>query len=304
MRRPATIAIGWALLTACSASLPPDPVERALYNDTLTVVRSQDRSEWTVDRVALAEVTPGVAWSVCQVAPERRAGLLSWLDRQIADEERRLGGPAELAWQKAGKDLDAVEELLELQRVKLAIAEVRDDDCPFWLEADREFRGMQGDAERVVLFLESRGQVALNLRGHGGLRFSGGGAGRILVGYGFSDRFTMATGFEIGGFGRFDESGDVTGVLGGAFPLLFRFADASELVDLELAAVTFLGGANGSPPGVRAAIAFGFLTPRVGGAFSPAAMFWVGYEFHPRRGADDPFHVIALGTRIGVDIDP
>ncbi len=55
---------------------------------------------------------------------------------------------------------------------------------------------------------------------------------------------------------------------------------------------------------MRVALAFGFLTPRVGGAFSPAALFWVGYELHPRRGADDPFHVIAIGTRIGVDVDP
>ena len=44
--------------------------------------------------------------------------------------------------------------------------------------------------------------------------------------------------------------------------------------------------------------------PRVGGAFSPHAMLWLGYEFHPQRGSDEPFHVIGFGTRIGVDIDP
>ncbi len=293
-----------ALLTGCASTLPPDPIERALYVDTLTVVRSQVRGEWTVDRVAIDSITPGVAWSVCQVAPERRAGLTTWIDGEIAKEEQRLGGSAEVGWKRAGRDLDEVEALLELQRVRAALASVREGDCPFWLEADPEFRGTQGDAERLVLLLESRGQVALNIRNDGSLRFSGGGAGRVLVGYGFSDSFTLATGFEIGGAGRFDQEGEVSAVLGGAVPILFRFADASEIIDLELAAVTFLEGARGIPPGIRAAVAFGFLTPRVGGAFSPSALFWFGYEYHPRRGADDPFHVIAIGTRIGVDVDP
>lgn len=298
------IALATLNLSGCATSLPSDPVERALYVDALTVVRAQARDEWTVDRLALDEVTPAVAWSACQVPPERRADLTTWLDGEIARAEERLGGSAEAGWRRAHKDLDAVEGLLELQRVRAALAHVRPEDCPFWLEADPDFRGMQGDAERMVFIFESRGGVALNLRAEGGLRFSGGGAGRILVGLGASDRLTVATGFEIGGAGRFDEEGDVTGVLGGAVPLLVRFADAGSLVDLEVAAVTFLEGARGWPPGVRAAIAFGFLTPRVGGAFSPAAMLWVGYEYHPRRGADDPFHVIGIGTRIGVDFDP
>jgi hypothetical protein len=55
----------------------------------------------------------------------------------------------------------------------MALAAVRPEDCPFWLEADRNFSGMQGDAERLILFLESRGQVALNLRAQGDPRFSG-----------------------------------------------------------------------------------------------------------------------------------
>lgn len=302
---PSPVLILAALIgTGCAASLPPEPVERALYVDALTVVRSQARDDWTVDRLALEGVTPAVAWSVCQVAPERRAGLMAWLDAAITREEQRLGGSSEIGWRRAGKDMGAIEELLELQRVRAAIALVRPEECPFWLEADPGFRGMQGDAERLVFIFESRGGVALNLRSEGGLRFSGGGAGRVLVGFGASDRLTVATGFEIGGFGRFDQKGDVTGVLGGAFPLLVRLADAGSLVDLEVAAVTFLEGARGWPPGIRAAIAFGFLTPRVGGAFSPAAMFWLGYEYHPRRDLDAPFHVIGVGTRIGVDFDP
>jgi hypothetical protein len=178
-------------LAACATTLPPDPVERALYVDTLTLVRSQARDEWTVDRIAQDEIAPGVAWSACQVAPDRRRALLSWLDGQIANEESRLGGDARAAWLARGKELGDVDDLLELQRVRAALASIDEraaSDCPFWLEEDPEFIGMQGDAHRFILYVESRGQLALNVQSSGGARFSGGGGGRVLLGGGLSDR--------------------------------------------------------------------------------------------------------------------
>lgn len=294
-------------LASCATTLPGDPVERALYVDTLTLVRSQARDEWTVDRVALDGIRAGVAWSGCQVAPDKRRGLVSWLDGQIAAERARLGGDAKTAWLARGKDLDEVEDLIELERVRAAIASLEEraaSDCPFWLEEDPEFIGMQGDAHRFVMFVESRGQLALNIQSSGKTRASGGGGGRILLGGGLSDRVTLMAGVEVGGGGRFGDDGSLSGVLTGAIPVLVRLANAGSAIDLELAAVSFLEGSKSWPPGVRAAIALGFVTPRVGGAFSPQAMFWLGYEYHPRRDDEAPFHIIGLGTRIGVDIDP
>ncbi len=294
------------LLVSCAATLPPDPVERALYVDTLTLIRSQARSEWTVDRLALDNIGPGLAWSACQVAPEKRESLLSWVEGEIANETARLGGDAETVWRKNGKDLGEVDDLIELNRVRQALVGLNEraaSECPFWLEADPGFIGMQGDANRFVMFIESRGQLALNLR-EDSARFSGGGGGRILFGGGLSDRVTLMAGVEVGGGGRFGDDGELSGVLYGALPILLRLPDAGSAIDLELAAVTFLEGSRGWPPGIRAAIAYGFVTPRVGGAFSPHAMLWLGYEFHPQRGSDEPFHVIGFGTRIGVDIDP
>lgn len=309
MPRTSLLLVLAPLVSACAATLPPDRVERALYIDMLTMVRSQARTEWTVDRLALDNIGPGLAWSGCQVSPDKRESLLGWIDAQIALEETRLGGDAETAWRRHGKDLSAIDDLLELQRVRLALSGVHEraaTDCPFWLEGDPEFIGLQGDAHRFVMVVESRGQLALNIRGgaDGSARFSGGGAGRVLLGGGLSDRATLMTGFEVGGGGRFGADGDLSGVLYGAVPVLLRLPDAGRSLDLELAAVTFLEGSRGWPPGIRAAIAYGFITPRVGGAFSPQAMFWIGYEFHPRRGPEEPFHVIGLGTRIGVNIDP
>jgi hypothetical protein len=294
-------------LASCATTLPPDPVERALYVDTLTLVRSKSRSEWTIDRLAQDSIGPGVAWSACQVAPEKRRSLMGWIDTQVAAEQTRLGGDARSAWLQRDRDLGAVEDLIELERVRAALANIEEraaTDCPFWLETDPEFIGLQGDANRFILFIESRGQLALNVQSKGGARFSGGGGGRVLLGGGFSDRVSLLSGFEVGGGGRFGEDGKLSGVLTGAVPVLLRFADAGTAWDLEVAAVSFLEGSKSWPPGLRAAIAFGFVTPRVGGAFSPQAMFWLGYEYHPRRDDEEPFHIIGLGTRIGVAIDP
>jgi len=306
MLRPLSLLLLTPVLASCAASLPPDPVERALYIDTLTLIRSQARSEWTVDRLALDNIGPGLAWSACQVSPERRAALLTWVDGEITQETARIGGDAETVWRNNGKDLGEADDLLELNRVRLALVGLNERaaaECPFWLEADPGFIGMQGDAGRFVMFIESRGQLALNLRDDSA-RFAGGGGGRILFGGGLSDRATLMAGVELGGGGRFGDDGELSGVLYGALPILLRLPDAGSAWDLELAAVTFLEGSRGWPPGIRAAIAYGFVTPRVGGAFSPQAMFWLGYEYHPQRGSDEPFHVIGLGTRIGVDIDP
>lgn len=308
--RRTSLSTGWFLLivtliAGCATVSPPDPVERALFNDVRTLVRSHARNEWTVDRVALQSIAPGVAWSACQTPAERRTGLLSWLDAEIASEQGRLGGTAAEVWKRA-RDLGALDRVLELQRIRLALAAVEahaTSDCPFWLEGDPRFVGTQGNAHRFTMWLESRGGGALNVRGSD-LALSGGGAGRALFGAGLSDHISLLGGLELGGAGRFEANNRIEAVFGAAIPVVLRFADAGQVFDIEVAAATFLEESGVWPPALRVALAYGFVTPRVGGAFSPMALFWVGYEYHPARGDDRPFHMIGVGTRIGVDIDP
>jgi hypothetical protein len=309
----ALLALATGLAACATGPQPATVAERALLSDVRTLVRSRARDAWTVDRVSQEAIAPGVAVSACQAGPEARRGLLAWLDGRISAEQLRLGGPAAEVWRRE-RDLDPVEGLLELQRIRAAVGGLdarADVDCPFWLAADPDFIGVEGDADRLVLYLESRGGGSVNLRGRD-VALSGGGAGRLLVGHGLGRGLTLAAGVELGGAGRFERRSqadggavsDITGVIGAATPLILRFADAGEVVDLELAATAFLGGGAVAPPGLRAAVAWGLVTPRVGGAFSPMALFWVGWEYHPRRGDEAPFHMIGLGTRVGVDIDP
>jgi hypothetical protein len=302
-----------AALGGCASVAPEGGAEAALYRDVRTFVRSHARDAWTVDRVALEAVAPGVAVSACQAGPEARRGVLAWLEERIASEEARLGGPPEVVWRRT-RDLEPLEGVVELRRIRAAISAIdarSEADCPFWLPPDPGFVGTEGDADRWVLYLESRGGGGVNLRGSD-VALSGDGAGRLLLGRGLGPNVTLAAGLEVGGAGRFERrdqvgggsANEVTGVIGGALPVVLRLADAGEVVDFELAATAFLDGGQSLPPGVRAAIAWGLVTPRVGGAFSPMALFWVGWEYHPRRGDEAPFHMIGLGTRVGVDIDP
>ncbi len=312
---PRAAALTLTLTVAACATLPEPqtPPERALLGDLRTLVRSRARDAWTVDRVSQEAIAPGVAVSGCQAGPEVRRGLITWLDGRITAEEARLGGTATAIWRR-DRSLDELDELLELQRVRAAVSGLDARaavDCPFWLEADPGFIGVEGDADRLVLWLESRGGGSVNLR-RGDLALSGGGAGRALLGHGVGRAMTLAAGLELGGAGRFERrtrldggtESEISGVLGAAVPLVVRFADAGEVVDLEVAATAFLDGGVTMPPGIRAAVAWGLVTPRIGGAFSPMALFWVGWEYHPRRGDEAPFHMIGLGTRVGVDIDP
>lgn len=297
----------FACVSACASALPEAPAERALVNDVRAIVRAQARGEWIVDRVALDSIMPAVAWSACQVTPEARDASLVWLDTTIAGERARLGGgTTRELWIANDRDRGELSDLIELERMRLALGTLSaraTEDCPFWLEGRQTFDGIQTDASRFIALLESRGQGSLNIRGSD-VALGGGGGGRLLVGAGLSERWTLVGGLELSGTGGLDEDGDVQALLGGAIPFVLRHVDAGIVFDVELALVTFLTGKPGIPPGVRAAIGYGFVTPRVAGSFAPQAVIWLGYEFYPDRDDDPAFHVISIGTRIGLDFDP
>lgn len=290
-----------ATLGAC-ATLPPSEraQERALYNDVRTLVISQERSEWVLDRDALENMAPGLLNSVCRAPAEARQGLARWLDDYIEG----LGGSAEAVYAKSGGDLGAAGDILRAERVRaaLAYASERAQECPFWLQPEAPFEGIQGDGHRFVLLAESRGNLSLylNTRDVGA---GGGGAGRLIPAGGVDETLTIGAGLEIGGSGLFSSEGEVTATIIGAIPLLFRFNDSGRLLDLELAPVVYLDEPDVLPPGVRFAVAYGLGTPRIG-AFGPYAVLWAGYEFHPAKEGGVPLHIIGFGTRIGLSWDP
>jgi hypothetical protein len=244
--------------------------------------------------------------SVCQVPPERRRALERWLDGRIA----ALGGSAELVYKSHGHDLSAASRILELERVR-ALLRFADghatQDCPFWLEPDPEFRGVQSDADRLVVFAETLGYGSLFIE-RNDAAIGGGGGGRLLFGSGFGTAWTLAVGGEIGGSGAFrrNDKGtrDIETTFSAAVPVLLRYARYSRLFDVEVAPVVRINpDTDVFPPGVRTSVAVGFSTMR-SAAFMPYALLWLAYEYHPADNQGPSDHSLHIGTRVGVDWDP
>lgn len=287
-------------------SWPHDPVERALYIDLTKAVQLSNDTGWVIDRVQLENNSEAAMRSVCQVGPERRQALETWLDQRI----RTLGGSAELVYKQHGKDLGAAGDILEVERVRALLkfaSERATEDCPFWLEPKSDFRGVQSDAERFVLLADTLGYGSLILE-RDNAALGGGGGGRLFAGYGIDPSWMLAIGAEVGGSGAFvkNEMGKrgIDTTFNAGIPLLLRFTRYSRLFDLEVAPIVrFNPDTDILPPGVRTSVAVGFSTMR-SAAFMPYALLWLAYEYHPadNRGPED--HSIHIGTRVGVDWDP
>lgn len=292
------------------AHLPDRTPERALYVDVRKAVALRESSEWVVDRLEIEALAPSVMRSACQVSAGDRERLLRWVDGEI----ERAGGRAEAQHRAArarGERPGAgYAEALHLGRVRavLSYADAHADECPFWLEADANFAGVQGDAHRFVILAESAGAGGIIVSGRD-VALAGGGRGRLLAGFGVSPRLTLAIGAELGGIGTFRRdpaSGDrvIAGVFTAAVPVMLRFFEFSRIVDLELAATArWSTDALRLPPGVRGMVAYGFSTMRVG-AFMPTAVLYVSYEYLPPATREAAEHVIQLGTKVGLDWDP
>jgi hypothetical protein len=299
--------LAWVFFIASGCvTWPHDPVERALYIDLTKTVELSNDTGWVVDRVQLENNAEGAMRSVCQVEPAQRRALEGWLDARI----QKLGGSAELVYEKHGKDLGAASSILELERVRslLRFADARAvEDCPFWLTPKPDFRGVQSDADRVVILAETLGYGSLVLE-RDNAALGGGGGGRVLVGTGFGPAWTLAIGGEVGGSGAFVRNAmgtrSIETTFSAALPILLRWSRYSRLFDFEVApAVRFDPDTDILPPGVRTSVAVGFSTMRAA-AFMPYALLWLAYEYHPADNRGPADHSLHIGTRVGVDWDP
>ncbi|MCA9545307.1 MAG: hypothetical protein KC613_12975 [Myxococcales bacterium] len=293
-------------LSACGAHRPPTGPQRALYDDVRAVVVHEQRTEWVSDRLELEQMGPRLLHSGCQTPADERAALAAWLAGRIAAD----GGPAAKAFAANGGDLSAVQDLLLLDRVatSLRYIQAHAGECPFWLPEDPGFAGVQSNTGRFVLMAESIGGAQVVFR-DGETTLGGAGGGRILPGYGLSDRLTLAGGVELGGTSTFPKDADGNRTVKPAWaygvPVLLQVHSGSWRFDTE--ATLTARAAFESPDdlrfGVRVAQAAGVTTPRIAGVM-PYVMLWVGHEWLPAVDGQDDVQIMRLGTRVGVNWDP
>lgn len=299
----------WLLLSIALAACarrpaPKEPSERALFRDLERQVTVASTTGWRVDKLEVDSMVNAAMDSACRVDDLDRRGLLAWLDAEI----HRLGGPVEVAYEKRGRKLSAVDDLLVLTRMQklLARAEELSLDCPFWLQPERPFRGRQISEGRWLLSFGGGGKGALAIQGDSvDLKF--GGAGRLLLGKMFSDRRGLFAGIEAGGSAAFPKNsmGERDSLELGVdlvTPIVYRHVLVNAYYELE---VGYLGRAterdwSDFDHGVHAGFAIGARGLRTRFVF-PGAVLGISWERTFLSGDDAT--TIKIGARVAFDLE-
>jgi hypothetical protein len=302
MARLCIVLLFGAMVQACGGALPSDPGAAILHRDMERLVELAGAEGWGVDRVEIEETLPGALMSVCQTTPETRTRLLAWLDVQMA---ARGGTPRE-AYEAAGRDLDAIDTLLSLSRIRQLLArsiEVAAADCPFWLHPDAHFAGRQILDDRWLLSVGGGGK-GIFVRQSGFMDLNFGGAGRALLGRAFGRYATLFSGLEVGGSAAFPknqdgERGDVQIAADLVVPVVYRHRRVNSYWELEGGYVAHVvENESKVAHGMRLGVALGATSSRRRWLF-PGAAFGVSYE---RIQTDDVLHFLKLGFRVAIDI--
>jgi hypothetical protein len=295
-----------ATIGGCARTQPKGTAAANLYRDLQRLVGITAATGWEIDRVALRGIENNALRSVCRVPVDSRMELMQWLDDRII----ALGGPVEEAWRKRGKKLSKVKHLLELTRIRMTLrhaSEQADTDCPFWMEPDPNFRGLQIADDRWMLSFGGGGKLTVvGQDDHVDLNF--GGAGRILFGRAIGSRVTLLAGLEAGASASFprDEMGErgalVLG-LDGVVPLVMRYRLVNSYFEVEAGPMgRFTEATDRMIPGVRVGLAIGARASRQRWFF-PGAAFGVGFErTFPDSDQEPPRTVLKVGFRAAIDV--
>lgn len=280
-----------------------------MYIDLYKSVQLSEDAGWVVDSVQLQDNLELSLRSLCQTTTVAQAELSQFLAQRIDD----LGGPAAAQYAENGGELGDLSDVMSAERTRalLHYAQKRRTECPFYLQPDSEFAGLESDSERFVALFESQGYGAVLLQ-NGERALSGGGSVRALLGYGLSPFFTVAVGADLGGSGTLinsdptsqsDAAEQIDTSLSVAVPIALRFQRFSRLLEIDIAPVLrFDRRAHRFPPGIRATVGLGASTMRKGD-FMPYILLWLGAETHWERPGSPASLSLRAGTRVGVDWD-
>ncbi len=237
--------------------------------------------------------------SVCRVDTSTTTWLLGWLDNRI-DE---LGGPVEEAYEKRERSLDRVDELLEISRIRMLLAHAmnwRSTDCPFWIDVEEDFRGEQIFDDRFLIFVATGGKAIL-VSNDGRKDISFGGAGRLMIGRGFGERWAAYLGAEVGAVASFPRDADggrsnlVLG-LDGVVPLMLRYRFVNAYVEVE-------GGWFGHITEDEKRLDHGFhVGAAVGAQTSKQLWFFPGLGFAASYEKAGALHAIKVGLRVSAEL--
>jgi len=299
------LALTLALGTATTSAAPPSPASAALLRDLSTIVLVAEQQLWHLDHYEIEALVPAALQCICRAAPETRAEALTWLKA----ETKRLGGPPKAAWLAAGRDLDAIAPLLTVDRTRMVLETAQgfaDARCPFWIAPQGAYRDRHRATQRFTFNFDGGGLfTATSLDDE--LRLGGGGSGRLTVAYGFSPRWSIRFGPELGGAGLLRESletEDIEVTLFGAVMTSLRRRANLWHWDIEAGPITAgVPWRDVQRYGGRLGTIIGITYPRIARA-QPWAGVRAAIDYLPgQRGADAQW-IWRSGFRVGFDVYP
>ena len=301
--------IACALAVLCSsfslAAKAADPEgARGLLADVDRIVAGEESEGWFGDDDAFRSIGQALLESTCRATPDARAEALATLR-----ERSSAAGDARALFAQAGELSRPVSEALTVERQRRALELVLsrvDAQCPFWILPAPGFKGLQSDRLRFTLSLETAGNVQLRQTEHH-WDFGAGGWGRVLPGYGLSDRLTLLAGVEFGGGAMVRPHTDASQFIINYFPaipVVLRTHHRTWHYDLELAPVALFQADNTRwSYGVRAGGGVGFSAFRRHN-FLPWAGIAVSYEHYFAGGGRSAAEFIRSDLRVGFMWDP
>lgn len=276
---------------------------RSLLSDIARIVASQEVEEWFSDREAVRGIEVHALASVCRATPEARAWALAGLRKHHAEV-----GDAQKLFEQDGHVSNRVETALTTHRQLLLLeaALARAAECPFWIEPEPGFAGLQSDRKRLTISIESGGNVQFR-RTLSHWTFGGGGGGRLLFGYGLDGRSSVLFGPEFGGGAMLRPGTNASQFVINYFPavpVLLRKRHLTFHYDVEIAPVALFQADNTRVSyGARFGGSFAFTALRRRNVL-PWAGLAVAYEYYFEGGGRAPTHFFRGGLRFGLPWDP
>lgn len=301
----ALLALTGLLLPATAAAQPSERAVNGLLHDLKKIVEVQQSLGWKIDKYELEEMIPDALLSVCRASEDIRSAAATEIEARVD----ALGGPVEDAFHRNNGSLSGLGELMFMSRVRTLLAEATrraPAECPFWMKPEPDFQGLQLDAHRFTLSVEGGGLFMLQHVGAGHFEIGAGGSGRLLLGRGLDEHWSLLAGPELGLGALFDQTETGTNFpiqFAAAVPVVLRHHDISWHYDFELAPVGFFTWDNLNVSyGARVGFLLGVSTLRVR-RIMPWAGLGVSAEYLFANEARGALQNVRGGVRVGFDWD-
>ncbi|MFO1471571.1 MAG: hypothetical protein U1F27_11090 [Turneriella sp.] len=304
MRRRAIILLGslsFFVASRCISvgeipELPEGASEKSLVRDLAMIVTSHEQTGWTIDELEVRQMLGNSIVSFCAVDATAVENVRVWFDRILKDVDIKK------LYEQNGKSLQKIQRVLVLWRSRLLFEEAMKmrnaQKCPFWIDEQKPFPGVQDENHKLLLAFETGGRFYAQREKRDTI--GAGGIVRMMVGYGFAHRFAVRTGLEFGFSAQAPDpnSGKASPlVFASAFPITIQHRFLAEYIEYEAGPLAYFDQSRNSLQwGVHLGIGVGVSRMRIR-AIMPSVILTVNYQYVPPEGGFVEVHRLSIGAR-------